>query len=96
MKKNIMHIYALLSIHACAPVQIYRGVTIRVRGWKEVGAASYRTMNAVLLLWVTTDSLSVATEEETAATCGHLVQRHGPNHGGAVRKLLFNDGRLGH
>ena len=30
-------------------------------GWKEVGAASNRSMNAVLLLLVTTDTLSVDT-----------------------------------
>ena len=54
------------------------------KGLNEVGAASYRTMNAVLLLWVTTDSLSVATEEEMAATCGHLMQRPSPRHGGTV------------
>ena len=61
-------------------------------GWKEVGSASNRSMNAVLLLWITTDNLSVATEEETAATCGHLMQRPG----GALQKLLLSDGRLGH
>ena len=85
----------LLSIHAL--VQIYKGDTVRV--WarkKSVGGASCRTMNAVLLPWVTTDSLLVAIEEETAATCGHLMQRPGPSHGGAVRKLLFDDGRLRH
>ena len=73
-------------LHSCANIQ---GSHCQGMGWKEVGAASYRTMNAVLLLWVTTD-------KEMAATCGHLMQRHSPNHGGAVRKLLFNDGRLRH
>ena len=73
----------LLSIHA--RVQIYERDTVRVwAGKKSVGGVSYRTMNAVLLPWVTTDSLLVATEQETAATCDHLMQRPGPSHGGAV------------
>ena len=58
------------------------------KGWNEVGTASYRTMNAVLLLWVTTDSLLVVTEEETVATCGHLLQRPSPCYGGVVPRPL--------
>ena len=87
-----------LNKHTCmrSCAIIYRGVTIRVRDEKKWELLhTKQSMLHVLLLWVTTDNLSVATKEETAATCGYLMQRLGPSHGGAVQKLLFNDGRLG-
>ena len=90
MKKNASEIMLSYSKHTCmcSCTNKQRNHCQGV-GWKEVRS---RAMIATLLLWVTTDSLSAATEEETTVTCDHLMQRHGPSHGGAVRKLLFNDG----
>ena len=64
MKKHASKIMHQAIKHTCS-----------CAGKKSVGAASHRTMNAVLLPRVTTDSLPVATEEEMAATCGHLTGR---------------------